>query len=146
MTPPREPWALFNAISETVKGWVGRPPPSVAAPAALEPPEPGFETPVASLGGCGGAVDGSDLLIRRMRALHLGLSDLDSTPGRVLGVRTGLCAHCEARGKCMRGLDDEFSDPDWGDWRNYCPNATALTILSTLRECVRDEQEQPTSS
>jgi hypothetical protein len=87
--------------------------------------------------GVGGtAVDSSDLLWRRMRALHLDPNylarTLARTPTRVLGVRTGLCARCEARGKCMHDLDHEFGDPNWGEWRNYCPNATTLSIMSML--------------
>lgn len=47
-------------------------------------------------------------------------------------MRLSSCARCAARGKCMRDLDDEFADPAWGDWRNYCPNATSLSFLRTL--------------
>jgi len=97
-----------------------------------------------------------ELLPRRRKWKQLGSSqaphagdefldpdDLDRSPGRMAGVKTGLCARCEARGKCMHDLDDEFADPGWGDWRNYCPNATRLSLLSTLRAC--DEEEQPAS-
>ena len=79
--------------------------------------------------------DSSDLLKRRMPALHINANDLVRAPARMAGIKTGLCARCEARGKCMRDLDDEFADPGWGDWRNYCPNATTLSLLSTLHHC-----------
>jgi hypothetical protein len=79
--------------------------------------------------------DSSDLLKRRMPALHINPNDLVRAPARMAGIKTGLCARCEARGKCMRDLDDEFADPGWGDWRNYCPNATTLSLLSTLHQC-----------
>lgn len=87
-----------------------------------------------------------------MQALHLDPDDVDRPAAQLAGIKTGLCAHCAARGKCMRDLDDEFADPGWGDWRNYCPNATTLSILSTLGNCVEDEhqrqddEERPTTA
>ena len=78
--------------------------------------------------------DSSDLLKRRMRAMHLDPDDLARDPARMAGITTGLCARCEARGKCMLDLDDEFADPGWGDWRNYCPNATNLSLLRTVHQ------------
>jgi len=125
MTPPREPWALFGALRRLFTVGHAR---SGAAVAFAAPTE---------------VEDSSDLLKRRMRAMHLDPDDLVRSPGRMAGVRTGLCARCEARGKCMHDLDDEFADPGWGDWRNYCPNATRLSLLSTLRAC--DEEQQPGS-
>ena len=87
--------------------------------------QPGLESEVA---------DSSDLLKRRMHALHLDPDDLARDPARMAGITTGLCARCEARGKCMLDLDDEFADPGWGDWRNYCPNATNLSLLRTVHQ------------
>jgi hypothetical protein len=132
MTPPKEPWVAFGGLLGLFKTWITRPILSFASVAASAPY--GSErTPD------GEVADSSDLLKRRMRALHLDPDDLDRAPARVAGVTTGLCARCEARGKCARDLDDEFGDPGWGDWRNYCPNATTLSLLSTLHEC---EEEQ----
>jgi hypothetical protein len=129
MAPPRELWALFGGLRRLLKTGFGRP---GTAPGV--PPESEVE-------------DSSDLLKRRMRAMHLDPDDLVRSPARTANVKTGLCARCEARGKCMRDLDDEFADPGWGDWRNYCPNATALSLLSTLRECdeerVSHQADQP---
>ena len=125
MTPPREPWVAFGGLLGLLKNWIARPTdaPKLGEDTAHEPD----------------VADSSDLLKRRMRALHLDPDDLANAPSRVTGVKTGLCAKCDARGKCMRDLDDEFADPGWGDWRNYCPNATTLSLLSTLHEC---EEEQ----
>lgn len=134
MTPPREPWVAFDGLLGLFKTWIARPILSFASGAALAPYR-GERTPDSEV------ADSSDLLKRRMRALHLDPEDLVRAPARVAGVKTGLCARCEARGKCMRALDDEFVDPGWGDWRNYCPNATTLSLLSTLHEC-EEEQNQ----
>lgn len=130
MTPPREHWAAFGGLFGLLKTWITQPTLSFGSA-----PDRGERNPDCEV------VDSSDLLKRRMRALHLSPDDLDRAPARVAGVKTGLCARCEARGKCARDLDDEFADPGWGDWRNYCPNATTLSLLSTLHEC-EEEQNQ----
>ena len=132
MTPPREPWVAFGGLLGLLKTWIARPAIAFTTGAAGAPNRGGL-TPDSEV------ADSSDLLKRRMRALHLDPDDLVRGPSRMSGIKTGLCARCEARGKCMRDLDDEFADPGWGDWRNYCPNATTLSLLSTLREC---EEEQ----
>jgi hypothetical protein len=130
MAPPRESLAGYSALLRLLKAWMVQP----SAVFATGPGRDGMALSPQSE-----AADSSDLLKRRMRALHLDPNDLVRAPARMAGIKTGLCARCEARGKCMRDLDDEFTDPGWGDWRNYCPNATTLSLLSTLREC---EEEQ----
>lgn len=79
------------------------------------------------------------LLCRRMRALHLDPDELYCSEPRAFGVLHRLCATCDVPGRCARDLADEFADPGWQDWRNYCPNATTLSILSALRVCGPDE-------
>jgi len=137
MVPPYEPWAVLNELPRRLKNWLVRPMETFGAASdaasdngwgcGVSPPIPPVE-------------DSSDLLRRRMEALHLDPNDVDRPTAQLAGIKTGLCAHCAARGKCMRDLDDEFADPGWGDWRNYCPNATTLTILSTLGNCVEEQQ------
>ena len=119
MAPPREPWARIGALIRPVKAWMVR-------------LSGGFAT--AASGAITEVADSSDLLKRRMRILHLDPDDLARDPARMAGITTGLCARCEARGKCMLDLDDEFADPGWGDWRNYCPNATNLSLLRTVHQ------------
>jgi hypothetical protein len=43
------------------------------------------------------------------------------------------CVRCETRGQCALDLADEFADPGWQYWWDYCPNAATLMTLSTLR-------------
>jgi hypothetical protein len=77
----------------------------------------------------------ADLLMRRMAMLHLEPADLAVAEPLLMGEFRRLCAMCESKGRCARSLADEFSDPAWQDWRDYCPNATILTVMSTLRDC-----------
>ncbi|RAI44261.1 hypothetical protein CH341_10160 [Rhodoplanes roseus] len=79
------------------------------------------------------------LLCRRMRALRLDPDELYCSEPRAFGILRRLCATCSVPGRCARDLADEFADPAWQDWRNYCPNATTLSILSALRACEPDE-------
>ncbi|MFD2180806.1 hypothetical protein [Rhodoplanes azumiensis] len=83
------------------------------------------------------------LLCRRMRALRLDPDELYCSEPRAFGMLHRLCATCPVPGRCARDLADEFADPAWQDWRNYCPNATTLSILSALRGCGLDDAEAP---
>jgi hypothetical protein len=137
MTPPEETWVVFDSLPRVLKGWLALPA-AIFGKKGTQPGVAGQTPPAASKG----VKDNSDLLRRRMAALHLDPDDVDRPTARLMGIETGLCGRCESRDKCMRDLADEFGDPGWGDWRNYCPNATTLSILSTLRECVEQEQER----
>jgi hypothetical protein len=138
MTPPREPWVALRALFLRLrKAQATRPVVMVGAGIGGV----AIACPALSESGPAAIEDSSDLLKRRMRALHLDPDDLDRAPAWVTCIRTGLCSRCEARGRCMRELDDEFADPGWGDWRNYCPNATTLSILSTLHECEEQQRQ-----
>jgi hypothetical protein len=83
------------------------------------------------------------LLCRRMRALRLDPDELYCSEPWAFGVLRKLCATCSVPGRCAHDLADEFADPGWQDWRNYCPNATTLSILSALRGCGPDEIVPP---
>jgi hypothetical protein len=45
------------------------------------------------------------------------------------------CVRCEKRGQCALDLADEFADPGWLYWRDYCPNAATLMTLSAFQGC-----------
>lgn len=144
MTPPPEAWGELAAI---LRMRSGRP---LGAPATgahstsngdgHAGPELDVESGVDTANDAG--VD--DLLLcRRMRALRLDPDELYCSEPRAFGVLRKLCATCSVPGRCARDLTDEFSDPGWQDWRNYCPNATTLSILSALRACGPDEIDSP---
>jgi hypothetical protein len=79
--------------------------------------------------------DPISLLERRMEALSLNPDQV--THIQPLTVRTlqHRCVRCETRGQCALDLADEFADPGWQYWRDYCPNAATLMTLSTLQGC-----------
>jgi hypothetical protein len=79
--------------------------------------------------------DSADLLERRIEALSLEPSEIvDPLMFRELQQR---CLKCAARDQCALDFADEFADPAWQYWRNYCPNAAILTMLSTFQSCSR---------
>ncbi|MEO6784352.1 MAG: hypothetical protein ABI407_22455 [Bradyrhizobium sp.] len=41
------------------------------------------------------------------------------------------CVMCTKREQCALDLADKFADSDWQFWRDYCPNAAALTTLAS---------------
>lgn len=75
----------------------------------------------------------SDLLARRMTGLHLDPEEFSRAEPTLFREFQRLCIACESKGRCARDLADEFADPAWQDWRDYCPNASMLSMLSTLR-------------
>src|ERR1700674_331071 len=79
--------------------------------------------------------DGADLLRRRMAALHLDPDELGRSDPATLRDLQKLCTMCRSRGRCARDLAQESADPDWQGWREYCPNAATLDMLSTLKGC-----------
>lgn len=79
--------------------------------------------------------DPISLLERRMEALSLDPDELTHIePLRVRELRHR-CVNCGKRRQCALDLADEFADPGWQYWREYCPNAATLMTLSTLRVC-----------
>jgi hypothetical protein len=75
------------------------------------------------------------LLVRRMRALHLDPDRFAAGEGSAFAELKRLCAQCASRGQCEHALEDEFADPGWQAWRDYCPNSTTLSLLTALHEC-----------
>ena len=75
------------------------------------------------------------LLVRRMHALHLDPDRFSAGEDSAFAELKRLCARCENRGQCASELEDEFADPGWQAWRDYCPNATTLSMLAALHVC-----------
>jgi hypothetical protein len=77
--------------------------------------------------------DPISLLERRMQALSHspdGLAHIEPRTARELQQR---CVKCESSGQCALDLADKFADPGWRYWRDYCPNAATLTMLSAIQ-------------
>ena len=81
--------------------------------------------------------DPISLLERRMQALSLSPDDLAHIEPRTVRELQQRCVKCERSGQCALDLADEFADPGWQYWRDYCPNAAALTMLSAVQSCSK---------
>jgi hypothetical protein len=81
--------------------------------------------------------DPISLLERRMEALSLNPDDVAHVEPLTVRELQQRCVRCEKRGQCALDLADKFTDPGWQYWREYCPNATTLTMLSTLQSCSK---------
>lgn len=79
--------------------------------------------------------DPISLLERRMEALSLNPDELTHLEPLTVRELQHRCVSCERRGQCALDLADEFADPGWQYWRDYCPNAATLMTLSTLQRC-----------
>ncbi len=79
--------------------------------------------------------DPISLLERRMEALSLNPDELTYIEPLTVRELQHRCVNCEKRGQCALDLADEFADPGWQYWRDYCPNAATLITLSTLQRC-----------
>ena len=130
LTPPRDPWNAFAAVLRFWEDWATRAF-DLVDPKRNAADEPA--RPLQSESGDGLDADPADLLSCRMRVLHLEPDEFGGAEGWGFRELQKLCNRGEAGAKCARGLADEFADPGWQDWRDYCPNATTLSILSALR-------------
>jgi hypothetical protein len=79
--------------------------------------------------------DPISLLERRMEALSLNPDEVAHIEPLTVRQLRNRCVKCERRELCALDLADEFADPEWQSWRDYCPNAATITMLSTLQSC-----------
>ena len=82
--------------------------------------------------------DRAHLLRRRMAALRVDPDELARSEPTTFQELRRLCSACDSRGRCALDLADKGADPAWQAWRDYCPNATTLSVLSALRGCQPD--------
>lgn len=128
-TPPGAPWGGVATLWRRL-GWRA---------AQVPPPDPGFDCDEALSAkptvddAC--QQDRVGLLVRRMHALHLDPDRFATGEDSAFGELMRLCARCGSRGQCARELEDEFADPGWESWRDYCPNSTTLSMLTALHGC-----------
>jgi hypothetical protein len=81
--------------------------------------------------------DPISLLERRMEALSLNPDEIAHIEPLTVRELRHRCVKCEKRGQCALDLANEFADPGWQSWRDYCPNAATLTMLSTFQSCSK---------
>ena len=77
----------------------------------------------------------SELLLLRMRGLHIDPAEFARDEPLAFHEVQNLCARCDSMSRCAQDLGDEFADLAWQEWREYCPNATTFSTLSTLQSC-----------
>jgi hypothetical protein len=76
------------------------------------------------------------LLERRMEALSLDPDEVAHLEPLMVRELRHRCAQCAKLEQCALHLADKFADPGWQYWRDYCPNAATLTMLSTFKSCL----------
>jgi hypothetical protein len=81
--------------------------------------------------------DPISLLERRMEALSLNPGEVAHIEPLMVRELQQRCVKCKKPGQCALDLADEFADPGWQSWRDYCPNAATLTMLSTFQSCSK---------
>jgi len=95
------------------------------------------------IGGEGNEIDGNNaanLLLRRMAILSLDPSELRRLDLPLMHHMQMQCELCDNRQYCEQALTTASSGSalqDCDDWRNYCPNALALDLLSGLQSRSR---------
>jgi len=93
---------------------------------------------------------GSNLLERRMVALNLDPAEVARSEPALFRSFQRLCTSCRSPMRCAQDLAEEFardpSQPASSDWRDYCPNATTLNMLSTLQSCSPADADRSQSS
>ena len=80
--------------------------------------------------------DPISLLERRMEALSLNPDEVAHLEPLTVRQLQHRCVQCETREQCALDLADELVDPGRQSWRDYCPNAATLAMLSTLQSCA----------
>jgi hypothetical protein len=86
------------------------------------------------------APNDATLLARRMAALDLDAYELAITEAALVHHLKRRCLSCEAWRRCLQDLTPDRADLDWQecqDWMDYCPNASALEMLSALQSRIK---------
>ena len=68
-----------------------------------------------------------------MEALQLNPDEVTHIEHLMVRELQHRCVKCEKRRQCALDLADRSADPEWQCWRDYCPNAATLLMLSALQ-------------
>jgi hypothetical protein len=77
--------------------------------------------------------DPISLLERRMEALSLNPDEVTHIEPLTVRELQHRCVRCENRRQCALDLADELAGRGRQCWRDYCPNAATLLMLSALQ-------------
>ena len=75
------------------------------------------------------------LMVRRMARLGLDSQEFRGAEPLQFQKLKANCLLCPCPELCALALMDETIDYGWQEWRNYCPNATELSLLSAVNSC-----------
>jgi len=148
--PPRnDRWSRFRAIARWCRRGAAPDPSELESrgqgEVTREVKEPVLTSELLSISGQG--LYGSNLLERRMAALKLDPEELAQYEPRLVHVLQKICASCQTPMRCARDLAQELArdpaEPASSEWRDYCPNATTLNMLSVLKACSPPSEEAP---
>jgi len=87
------------------------------------------------------APNDATLLVCRMAALDLDSYELAITEAALIHHLQSRCLSCEAWRCCLQDLTRDRVSSAWRDrqdWMNYCPNASALKMLSALQNRTKN--------
>ena len=87
------------------------------------------------------APNDATLLACRMAALDLDSYELAITEAALVHHLQSRCLSCEAWRCCLQDLTRDRVSSAWRDrqdWTNYCPNASALKMLSALQNRTKN--------
>lgn len=93
---------------------------------------PAFAMAVAEQQNPTRANSGFDLLLMRMEALGLELSEVRRIEAPVSHRLAAACTKCERKNQCEEDLAHFSAGMVNHDWETYCPNATILNAMSGL--------------
>jgi len=154
LLPHNHRWQIFRAVTQCWRRWVGTGSASFQRESGgskdMQPPDryPMPTPELLSISSQG--LYGSNLLERRMAALHLDPKELARSEPELFRNLQRLCTSCRSPMRCAQELAQEFarnpSEPASNEWRDYCPNGTALNMLSTLESCSFANQDRGQSS
>ncbi|HET7680940.1 MAG TPA: hypothetical protein VFK79_12525 [Xanthobacteraceae bacterium] len=152
--PPRnDRLPVFRAIAQWWRRWTGAKPAPIGFSGPDETRDNAQESGLSAsqpLSISSQGLHGSNLLERRMVALNLDPAEVARSEPALFRSFQRLCTSCRSPMRCARDLAEEFardpSQPASSDWRDYCPNATTLNMLSTLESCSLADRDRNRSS
>jgi hypothetical protein len=92
----------------------------------------GSATPNRSMPGCRAFLERA-LLPRRMRFLQIDPDEFFCTEPLLFRELATRCRQCSSTAQCGRDLSDPSASPFDESWKDYCPNASMLSPISTSR-------------
>lgn len=89
--------------------------------------------PQGLAGRVGAASGDAGLLHQRMKVLQVDPDEFAHANPAIMGRLTICCVQCGSAAECARDLSDPWADLLGQRWRDYCPNAAMLRMISALR-------------